>query len=77
MVEALGDTDDLAGDLGRFARQHIVDVTQPHLLRLRRIVIAEADRFPDLAAHLVRGGPRAGPHHPRPPVRGPRRAGAS
>ena len=57
MVEALGDTDDLAGDLGRFARQHIVEVTQPHLLRLRRMVIAEADRFPDLARTWYTEGP--------------------
>jgi TetR/AcrR family transcriptional repressor of mexJK operon len=49
LVEALGDSGDLTADLRRFARQHIKDVTQPHLIQLRRIIIAEAGRFPELA----------------------------
>ena len=57
MVHALADSDDLEGDLRRFARQHVVDVTRPHLLRLRRMVIAEADRFPDLARTWYAEGP--------------------
>ena len=32
-------------------------MTQPHLLRLRRIVIAEADQFPDLARTWYADGP--------------------
>ena len=60
MVEALGATDDLPADLRRFARQHVLDVTQPHLLRLRRIVIAEAEQFPDLARTWYADGPERG-----------------
>jgi TetR/AcrR family transcriptional repressor of mexJK operon len=57
MVAALGASDDVAGDLRAFARRHIAEVTEPHLLRLRRIVIAEADRFPDLAQAWYASGP--------------------
>ena len=57
MVGPLATTDDLERDLRRFARHHATDVTQPHLLRLRRIVIAEAERFPDLARTWYAEGP--------------------
>jgi AcrR family transcriptional regulator len=60
MVAALGDTEDLAADLRAFARRHVAEVTEPHLLRLRRIVIAEADRFPDLARAWYARGPERG-----------------
>jgi AcrR family transcriptional regulator len=60
MVAALGASDDLAGDLRAFARRHIAEVTEPHLIRLRRIVIAEADRFPDLARAWYANGPQRG-----------------
>lgn len=56
-LAALRDTDDIEGDLGRFARQHLRDVLQPHLLRIRRLVIAEADRFPTLAQTWFERGP--------------------
>jgi AcrR family transcriptional regulator len=49
MLASLSTTDKLAHDLRQFARRHIDEVTQPHLIQLRRIIIAEADRFPDLA----------------------------
>ncbi|MGN9843108.1 TetR/AcrR family transcriptional regulator [Nonomuraea sp. H19] len=39
---------DLEKDLGKLARQFLGALMQPELLRLRRLVIAEADRFPDL-----------------------------
>jgi TetR/AcrR family transcriptional regulator, mexJK operon transcriptional repressor len=57
MVTALPDTDDLEGDLRQFARRHIVAVTQPHLIQLRRIMIAEAERFPELARTWYASGP--------------------
>jgi TetR/AcrR family transcriptional regulator, mexJK operon transcriptional repressor len=57
MVAALGDSDDLDKDLRRFARRHIAEVTQPHLIQLRRIMIAEADRFPELARTWYANGP--------------------
>jgi TetR/AcrR family transcriptional repressor of mexJK operon len=57
MIEALPDTEDLETDLRRFARRHIVDVTQPHLIKLRRTIIAEAERFPELARTWYANGP--------------------
>ncbi|WP_375546510.1 TetR/AcrR family transcriptional regulator C-terminal domain-containing protein [Actinophytocola gossypii] len=50
-------TDDLEHDLRQFARRHIDEVTQPHLIQLRRIIIAEADRFPNLAKTWFTNGP--------------------
>lgn len=49
MIAALPDTSDLENDLRQFARRHITEVTRPHLIQLRRVLIAEADRFPELA----------------------------
>ena len=60
LVERLGASEDLEQDLRRFARQHIVDVTRPELLRLRRMIIAEAHRFPELAHQWHRLGPERG-----------------
>jgi len=57
MVAALPDSEDIEKDLRRFARQHITDVTQPHLIQLRRIIIAEAERFPELARTWYASGP--------------------
>jgi TetR/AcrR family transcriptional regulator, mexJK operon transcriptional repressor len=45
----LEDTDDLERDLGELARRYIASVMQPRVLRLRRLVIGEAGRFPKLA----------------------------
>jgi TetR/AcrR family transcriptional repressor of mexJK operon len=58
MVEALAESIDLAADLRAFARQHVEDVTQPHLVRMRRMLIAEAERFPALARAWHRRAPR-------------------
>ncbi len=57
MVAALPDSQDIEKDLRRFARRHIIDVTQPHLIQLRRIIIAEAERFPELARTWYASGP--------------------
>lgn len=57
LVDALDDADDAATALRAFARQHIIDVLQPHLVRWRRLVIAEADRFPELARAWYETGP--------------------
>jgi TetR/AcrR family transcriptional regulator, mexJK operon transcriptional repressor len=40
---------ELRAVLTEFARRQIDGVLQPHVLALRRLVIAEAERFPDLA----------------------------
>lgn len=60
LVDQLGESVDLEGDLRVFARQHIALVTQPHLIRLRRMVIAEANRFPEIARLWHRSGPERG-----------------
>jgi TetR/AcrR family transcriptional regulator, mexJK operon transcriptional repressor len=39
------------------ARRHIDGVLQPHVLALRRLIIAEAERFPDLARTYFEQGP--------------------
>jgi AcrR family transcriptional regulator len=57
LADALPQTQDLERDLREFARRHVVDVMQPHLVRMRRILIGEADRFPDLAAAWYARGP--------------------
>ncbi|MFB4276638.1 MULTISPECIES: TetR/AcrR family transcriptional regulator [unclassified Nonomuraea] len=48
ITATLDDSDDLAKDLGELARRFLDQLMRPELLRLRRLVIAEADRFPDL-----------------------------
>jgi TetR/AcrR family transcriptional repressor of mexJK operon len=60
LVEALVATSDLPRDLLRFARQHVEDVMQPHLLRMRRMLIAEAETFPELARTWYASGPEQG-----------------
>jgi AcrR family transcriptional regulator len=57
LVDALPDTLDLERDLREFARRHVVEVMQPHLVRMRRILIGEADRFPELATTWYARGP--------------------
>jgi TetR/AcrR family transcriptional regulator, mexJK operon transcriptional repressor len=60
LVDALSGSEDVEKDLRDLARRHVSDVLRPHLVQLRRIVIAEADRFPDLAqAWYARGPERA------------------
>lgn len=57
LVEAMPDSQDVEQDLRAFGRHHLADVMQPHLLRMRRVLIGEADRFPDLAQAWYEGGP--------------------
>lgn len=60
LVEDLGTSVDLDRDLSRFARRHIALVTQPHLVRMRRLIVAESGRFPDLARAWHAAGPEKG-----------------
>ncbi len=60
LIDALPETQDLAYDLRRFARAHVADVMQPHLVRMRRRLIGEAERFPELAATWFTNGPAKG-----------------
>jgi TetR/AcrR family transcriptional repressor of mexJK operon len=56
-VLTLGDTDDLPRELGVLARRLIAAVMAPDVLRLRRLVIAEAGRFPQLGRTYYERGP--------------------
>jgi AcrR family transcriptional regulator len=56
-VVEVGDTGDLAEDLTDLARRQLGAVMQPRLLALRRLVIAEADRFPELGRTFYERGP--------------------
>lgn len=47
--DALANTSSLEKDLGDLARQFMSALMQPHMLRLRRLVIANAERLPDVA----------------------------
>jgi TetR/AcrR family transcriptional regulator, mexJK operon transcriptional repressor len=60
LVDQLGASTDIEMDLRDFARQHVELVTQPHLVQMRRMIIAEAHRFPDLALAWHRIGPERG-----------------
>ena len=53
----LRDTGDLERDLRDFARRQLGAVMQPRLLQLRRLVIAEAGRFPQLGRLFYERGP--------------------
>jgi TetR/AcrR family transcriptional regulator, mexJK operon transcriptional repressor len=59
-VTALADSDDLAADLRAVARRQLGRVVQPRLMQLRRLVIGEANRFPELGrAFYERGAGRS------------------
>jgi TetR/AcrR family transcriptional repressor of mexJK operon len=59
-ASGLADSDDLAPDLRAFARGQLGRVMQPRLMQLRRLVIGEANRFPELGrAFYERGAGRA------------------
>lgn len=60
LVDQLGGSTDVELDLRDFARRHVALVTQPHLIQMRRMIIAEAPRFPDLARTWHRIGPERG-----------------
>jgi TetR/AcrR family transcriptional repressor of mexJK operon len=47
-LPVLQETEDLEKGLGELARWYISSVTQPRVLQLRRLVIAEAMHFPEL-----------------------------
>jgi TetR/AcrR family transcriptional repressor of mexJK operon len=60
LVDQLGNSTDIELDLRDFARRHVELVTQPHLVQMRRLIIAEAHRLPDLARAWHRIGPERG-----------------
>jgi TetR/AcrR family transcriptional regulator, mexJK operon transcriptional repressor len=56
-IDALEDTRDLEADLRKLAGQLITIVADPRLLQLRRLVIGEAGRFPELGRTYYERGP--------------------
>jgi TetR/AcrR family transcriptional regulator, mexJK operon transcriptional repressor len=56
-VLELEDTGDIEADLRRFARRLIARVMQPQILQLRRLVIGESGRFPELGRTFYEQGP--------------------
>lgn len=60
LAESLAESTDLGRDLRAFAREHVSTVTQPHLVHLRRLIIGEAGRFPELARNWHRSAPERG-----------------
>ena len=53
----LKDTGDLERDLRDFARRQLRAVMEPRLLQLRRLLIGEAERFPQLGRLFYERGP--------------------
>jgi AcrR family transcriptional regulator len=58
LAETVPDSQDLETDLRAFARVYLAAVKQPHLIRLRRVVIGEAERFPEIAGPGTPAGQR-------------------
>jgi TetR/AcrR family transcriptional regulator, mexJK operon transcriptional repressor len=56
-VRKLEDSDDVEADLRGLARKLLRMVMQPRILRLRRLVIGEAGRFPELGRTFYEQGP--------------------
>lgn len=56
-VMRLGETDDIALGLRALARRQLERVMQPQILQLRRLVIGEAGRFPELGRIFYERGP--------------------
>ena len=57
-MPAFGADEDVADYLRSYAYRQLAFVLQPRILQLRRLVIGEVGRFPDLAKALFDGGPR-------------------
>jgi len=56
-VAGLRDSTDLAAGLQGLARALLAQVIQPRVMQLRRLVISEANRFPELGRLFYDGGP--------------------
>ena len=56
-VDGVTGSGDVEADLRAYGRELLRQVLAPSVVRLRYIIVAEADRFPDLAASWHRQGP--------------------
>lgn len=59
-LSALGHSCDVGQDLRSFAREFLDTVMSPHLVAMRRLIVATAPRFPALAEAWFRSGPERG-----------------
>jgi TetR/AcrR family transcriptional regulator, mexJK operon transcriptional repressor len=57
LVTSIKDSGDIDTDLRDLARRQLAMVMQPRLMRLRRLVIAEAGQFPELGRTFHERGP--------------------
>ena len=57
-LAALQQTQDLERDLRELARWYITSVTQPRVIQLRRLVISQAVRFPELGRSYYERAPK-------------------
>lgn len=57
LVADLPEATDVSTAIRDLARRHLAAVAQPQVLRLRRLIILEATRFPELAAEYYRRAP--------------------
>ena len=73
-VLELQDSGDLEADLQELARRQLALVMQPQIIQLRRLVIGEAGRFPELGRSLLRARSRAHDRRPSHHLRTARRA---
>jgi TetR/AcrR family transcriptional repressor of mexJK operon len=60
LVQALLETEGKKSDLRDFGRRHITSIVKPEVMRMRRMVIGEADRFPELARAWSETGVQVG-----------------
>lgn len=58
-IADLAESDDLARDLRVYARAQLRSVIQPAPMRLRRLIVAEAQTFPELARLFYELGPKS------------------
>jgi len=59
LLPALGNTADLEGELRTLCRRYLAAVMQPQVMQLRRLIVGEAGRFPDLACDYYQRVPEA------------------
>lgn len=57
LIDTMAETQHPDRDLHEYARAHLADVMQLRLLRFRRMLIGEAERFPALASAWYEAGP--------------------
>ena len=60
LVHSLAQTESNKSDLHELGRRHVTSIMKPEVMRMRRMVIGEADRFPELARAWSETGVQVG-----------------